>query len=92
METAKAICLSYVLSLAAGWLSRKFLFGHLSADNKAALFILLATVLTTTVIFCTLGLQRWRSGQLSPMEKRLLVVSLIMFVVMFLAGWFSDIG
>jgi hypothetical protein len=92
MEKAKAVCIAFVLSLAAGWLSRKFIQGHISADDKAALVILLITVLTIIGIFCTLGIRRWRRGQLSTTEKVFMVASLVLLVVMYITGWCSDIG
>lgn len=91
LKTVKAICLVYIMSFAAGWLARVWLRGHISPENKAALFVMLAVVLTLIVIFCTVGISRWRKNQLSPMEKRIMVFSLVMFVVMFVVGWHSDL-
>ena len=91
-EAAKWICLSYLLSFVSGWLTRELTQGKISADNKAALFFLLATVLTLVIILCTAGMRRWKKGELSTTEKRLMVLSLVMYPFFFVLGWFTDIG
>ena len=83
---------SFVLSFASGWLLRKMVRGNISPDDKAALFVLLATVLTLVIVLCTVGIRRWKLGVLSPMDKRLMVFSLVMHPLFLVLGWFTDIG
>ena len=92
LEGAKWIGVSYVLSLAAGWLTRKMFQGKISPDDKAALAVLLLTVLALVIVLCTVGLRRWKKGALGSLEKRVLVFSLIIYPLMFVIGWFVDIG
>ena len=86
-EGAKMIGISFVLSLMSGWLMREMVQGKISADNKAALFILLATVVTLMAVLCTTGIRRWKRGELAAMEKRLLVFSVVMYPVCFVFGY-----
>jgi len=92
LEGAKWIGVSYVLSLAAGWLTRKLVNGKISSDDKAALAVLLVTVLTLVIVLCTVGIRRWKTGALGPAEKRVMVISLIIYLLMFTIGWFVNIG
>jgi len=90
-ETAKWIGISYTMSLAAGGLCHKAVYGKMSADYKAAMIILLLTVLILVGVLCTVGVRRWRVGGLSNFEKRILVFSLFFFPVMFAVDWYSNI-
>jgi hypothetical protein len=69
---AKWFCMPFVLCFVAGWLTHEWIKGEISDDNKAALLIMLATIITIIVILCTVGIRRWKGAQLSAMEKRLM--------------------
>ena len=85
------IGVSYVMSLAAGGLCHQAIYGKISDEDKAALAILLLTLIVIIGVFCTIGVRRWRAGSLSNFEKRILVISSVAFPVMFVVGWRSNI-
>jgi hypothetical protein len=87
MENVKAIGLSYILSLAAGGLCHKAVYGKLADDDKAAMGIITLTVGIIIGIFCTVGIRRWRTGKLSNYEKRIMILSLCIMPTMFMVGW-----
>jgi len=91
-KTAKGVSLCFVLSLAAGWLTRELSAGNIDSANTAAAYIL---DLTLFVILCILsigGAVKWRSNQLTPAAKRIVILSLGMLIVFFVVGWNSDIS
>ena len=90
-KAGKWICVSYLLSFVSGWLMRQMIQGKIKSEDKAALFILLATVLTLVVVLCTVGLRRWRKGVLGTAEKCLMTFSLVIYPLSFVLGWFTDI-
>jgi hypothetical protein len=91
-RTAKWVCISYLLSFVAGWLTRRLSQGKISQEDKAALFILVATVATLVIVLCSIGIWRWRNGKLTVGEKRLLVISLAMYPLCFVFGCFTDLN
>ncbi len=90
-ETAKSVLLTYVLAFAAGWLTSEMHDGKISEHNRVAAVILLITVGTTLAVFSIVGVRRWRAGKLSAMEKRIMVFSIVMIAVCFVAGWRAEI-
>jgi hypothetical protein len=91
-KTAKGVGLCFVLSLAAGWLSRELLGGKIDPANKAAAYILDLTLAAMLLVITVLGTKRWRANQLPPMAKRLLIVSSVFLIVFFIVGWKSDLS
>ena len=51
-ETVKGVGISFVVSLAAGWLSRELLTGKMDPANKAAAYILNLTSFPHTLRNC----------------------------------------
>jgi len=90
-EGAKVICVSYVLSFAAGGLLHNAIKGKINDPNRPAMYILMATVLAFIIILCTVGIRRWKNGQLDVFNKLFVVFSLVMYLVLFAVGWFADI-
>jgi uncharacterized membrane protein YtjA (UPF0391 family) len=86
-HTAKGVGICFVVSLAAGWLSRELLFGNIDPANKAAAYILDLTVLVVLLVLTVLGAKRWKANQLTPAAKRLLIISVVLLVVFFIVGW-----
>ncbi len=91
LECAKMVCISFVLSFAAGGLMHTTHRGEIDAANKAGMFILIVTVCVLIAILCTVGIRRWKKGQLDAFNKLFLVFSLVMHPAMFVAGWWLDI-
>lgn len=91
-ETAKGVGISFVVSLAAGWLSRELLTGNIDPANKAAAYVLDLTLLVMLLVLTVLGAKRWRTNQLTPAAKRLLIISVLFLIVFFIVGWKSDLS
>ena len=90
-ESAKLVCVSYVLSFAAGGLLHNAIRGKINDANLPAMYILMATVLTLMIILCSVGIRRWKSGQLDSFNKLFVVLSLVLYPVLCAVGWFADI-
>ncbi len=91
-KTAKGVCLCFVLSLAAGWLTRELLTGKVDPADKAAAYILDLTLLVMLAVLTILGTRRWRNHQLTPAAKRILVLSVAFLILSFIVGWRSDLS
>jgi uncharacterized membrane protein len=91
-KTAKGVGLCFVLSMAAGWLSRELLGGKIDPANKAAAYILDLTLVVMLFVITVLGAKRWRANQLTPGAKRLLILSGAFLIVFFILGWKSDLS
>ena len=91
-ETAKGVGLCYVLSLAAGWLTRELQTGKVDPANKAAAYILDLTLLVMLGVLTVVGARRWRSHQLTPAAKWILVLSVGLLIVFFIVGWRCDLS
>jgi uncharacterized membrane protein YhaH (DUF805 family) len=91
MKTVKWIGVSHVMNLAAGGLCHKAIYEKMADDDKAAMLILLLTLIAIIGVFCTVGVRRWRAGSLSNFEKRIMVFPMFAFPVMFVVGWFANI-
>jgi hypothetical protein len=89
---AKGVCIAFIVSLAAGWLTRELFTGKVDPANKAAAVILDLTLLIMLSVLAILGAKRWRDNELSPAAKRLLVVSGVFLIVFFILGWRSDLS
>jgi len=85
----KGVCVAFIVSLAAGWLTRELLGGKMDPANKAAAYILDLTFLIMLSVLSVLGAKRWRNNELSPAAKRLLIISVVFLVVFFALGWTS---
>jgi hypothetical protein len=91
-KTAKGLGLCFVLSLAAGWLSRELLSGKIDPANKAAAYILDLTLVVLLLVITVLGAKRWKANLLTPGAKRLLIISGVFIIVFFIVGWRSDLS
>lgn len=91
-KTAKGVGLCFVLSLAAGWLSRELVGGRMDPANKAAAYILDLSLLVMLLVLTVLGTKRWKNGQLTAGAKRILVLSAVFLIVFFVVGWKSDLS
>lgn len=91
-KTAKGVGLCFVVSLAAGWLTRELLTGKVDAANKAAACILDLTLLVMLAVLTIVGAKRWRNHQLTPAAKRILVLSVGFLLVFFIVGWRCDLS
>src|SRR5215510_9814168 len=87
LKATKWIGMSYLLSFVSGWLTRQMVEGKIKPEDKAALFILLATVLTLMIVLGTVGMRRWRNGELSMWERRLMYFSLSMYPLLLILGY-----
>ena len=90
-ESAKFVCASNVLSFVAGGLLHSAVRGKINEANLPAMYILLATVLTLIIILCTVGIRRWKNGQLDAFNKLFVVLSLVLYPVLCAVGWFADV-
>jgi len=90
-ETAKGVGICFVVSLAAGWLSRELLSGRIDPANKAAAYILDLTLLAMLLVLTVLGAKRWKANRLTAAAKRLLIISVVFLIVFFIVGWKSDL-
>ena len=89
---AKGVCIAFVVSLAAGWLTRELLTGKVDPADKTAAYILDLTLFTMLSVLSILGAKRWRNNELSPVAKRLLILSGVFLIVFFILGWRSDLS
>lgn len=87
----KGVCIAFIVSLAAGWLTRELLIGQVSSANKAAAYILDLTLFIMLSVLSILGSKRWRNNELSPAAKRILIISVIFLIAFFILGWRSDL-
>jgi cytochrome bd-type quinol oxidase subunit 2 len=90
-ETAKWICVTYLLSFVAGGLAHRTTRGKLDDANRAAMFILLTTLLAFIIALCAVGFRRWKKGLLDASDKPFVVFSLVMYPVLFAMGWLFNI-
>src|SRR5437867_4281068 len=88
---AKRVFIPFVVSFAAGWLTRELLAGNLNPANKAAAYILAITLFVMLSVLAVLGTNRWRNNQLTPAAKALLLFSGVFLIVFFILGWRSDL-
>lgn len=88
----KGVGIAFVVSLAAGWLTRELFGGKIDAANKAAAYILDLTLLVMLAALSLVGAKRWRDKELSSAAKRILVISFVFLVVFFVLGWKSDLS
>lgn len=91
-KTAKGVGLCFVLSLAAGWLSRELFNGKIDSADKAAAYILDLALLIMLLVLAVMGVRRWKNDQLTPAAKRVLIVSGAFLIVFFIVGWESDLS
>lgn len=70
-ETARGVSLCFVLSLAAGWLTRELFAGEIDPANKAAAYILDLTLLVMLAVVMIVGGRRWSHHQLTSAAKRI---------------------
>src|SRR5438874_11421089 len=91
-KIAKGVGLCFVLSLAAGWLSRELLNGKMDPANKAAAYILDLALFAMLMVLTVLGWKKWRDDQLTPAGKRMLLLSLVFLIVFFVVGWKCDLS
>ena len=89
---AKGVAIAFVVSFAAGWLTRELLTGKMSAENKAAAFILDLTLFVMLSVLLVLGAKRWKSNQLTQAAKSTLILSIVVLILMFIVGWASDVS
>jgi cytochrome bd-type quinol oxidase subunit 2 len=90
-ETAKWIFVTYLLSLLAGGLAHGTTRGRLDDANRAAMFIVLVTMLAFIIALCAVGFRRWKKGMLDASDKPFVVFSLVMYPVLFAMGWLLNI-
>jgi hypothetical protein len=91
-KTAKGVGLCFVVSLAAGWLTRELLSGKVDPANKIAACILDVTLVAMLAVLTNVGTKKWRNHQLTQAAKRILVLSVIFLIVFFVVGWRSDLS
>ena len=88
----KGVGIAFVVSLAAGWLTRELLNGKVDSADKAAAYILDLTLFIMLSVLSVLGRKRWRNNELTPAAKRILVISTVFLVIFFIVGWRSDLS